>query len=183
MKKWICLLVCMLLAPACALAEKPFPVDAESFQWHLSDMLERYIVWESMGEVNGKEELFGYAADGMYPDFTVRLDADGKLYAAEVSAILNPSYDQYTLESMDAVLDGAQTAAHTIGLLTNGSLDIEDPFLTGDVHSLHRDVRSSQNLSRHTGQKTFFAPGIQCVQKLELVTPSRMFYSIRFEPR
>lgn len=183
MKKWICLLLCLLLAPACALAEKPFPVDAESFQWHLSDMLERYIVWESMGEVKGKPELFGYPADGAYPNFTVRLDAAGNLYHAEVSAILDPDYNQYTLESMDAVLEGAQTAAHTIALLTNGSLDIEDPFFTGDVHSLHRDVRSSQSLSRHTGQKVFFAPGIQCVQKLELVTPSSMFYSIRFEPR
>ena len=181
MKKWMCLFICLMLMPTCAMAEKAFPTTADSFQWHLSDMLEMYIAWDSMGNVQGKTEMLGYAPDGGSADFIIRTDASGKLYRVTVSAILDPDSNMYTMEGMNAVLDGAQAAAHTLALLTNGKIDIEDPFLMGEVHSMHRDVSASRRLT--PSRRVFTAPGIQCVQELTLATSQRMMYQIRFEAR
>lgn len=188
MKKLICLLLCLMLTPAFAVAERAFPNYASEIQWHLSDMLERYLIWEDMGMADGKKEVFGYAADGEYPDFVMRTDSSDRLYELRVSALVDTVYDSYAAEDMTAVIESAAVAAETIALLghSQSAQSASEYFRNAGVWNLLQDIQRTRSLSRYINspfQQTFSFPGFSCTQELRYIqNRDCFFYEITLTP-
>ena len=187
MKRIVCLLMCLVMIPACALAEKAFPssVKTGGFQWHIADMIEQYYQWSRGYEQKGKFVLSGSAA-GWGADIDILTDSSERIYEVKISALLDSSYQMDTLALMDDVLRSARQTAMLLLIDTDGDADIMDIFEKGKIYKLFDKIEETASLSpyvKRTYKKKYTGKGVKCTEKMELVEGDCLTYEITFTPR